>query len=159
VSTPVFWDAGFYSLRRNSEIRHSERSEESLFSLVSRAHPFPGFLWLRRSNLLDVISLSTQSVSCVPGNWASCERKPWCGVHPLWLRVQATLRDVLASVSIGQPSRDTEVSWSKQLQLVVTETAELDPGALGVVAKKGNAPQYETSADALGPVPDAPATG
>ncbi len=55
----------------------------------------------------------------------------------LWDRAQASLRDVLASVSIGQLSRDTEVSRSKQLQLVVTETAELDPAALEVAANKG----------------------
>ena len=62
---------------------------------------------------------------------ASCERKSWCGVHPIWERAQATVRDVLASVSIGQLSRDTEVSRSKRLQLVVTESAELDPGGPG----------------------------
>jgi DNA-binding IscR family transcriptional regulator len=68
---------------------------------------------------------------------ASCERKSWCGVHPIWERAQATLRDVLASVSIGQLSRDTEVSRSKQLQLVVPETTELDSAALEVAANKG----------------------
>ena len=90
---------------------------------------------------------------------AYCERKSWCGVHPVWERAQAALRDVLASVSIGQLSRDTEVSRSKHLQLVVPEIAEQDPGTLEVAANKGNAPRYEMSADPLGSAPGAPTTG
>ena len=92
-----------------------------------------------KTSLLEVIEAMegpTHLNVCL-ATGASCERKSWRAVHPVWLRVQATLRDVLASVSIGQLSRDTEVSRSKQLQLVVTETAELDPGALEVVANKG----------------------
>ena len=67
----------------------------------------------------------------------SCDRKSWCGVHPVWEHAQATLRDVLASVSIGQLSRDTEVSRSNHLQLIVPESAQQDPDTLEVAANKG----------------------
>ncbi|HEY1468353.1 MAG TPA: Rrf2 family transcriptional regulator [Candidatus Acidoferrum sp.] len=91
------------------------------------------------TSLLEVIEAMegpTRLNQCL-ATGASCERKPWCGVHPVWERAQATLRNVLASVSIGQLSRDTEVSRSKHLQLVVPEIAEQDSGALEAAAHKG----------------------
>ena len=47
----------------------------------------------------------------------SCERKPWCGVHPVWERAQAALKEVLGGVSIGQLARDTNVYPWTQSQL------------------------------------------
>jgi Rrf2 family protein len=67
----------------------------------------------------------------------SCERKSWCGVHPVWERAQATLREVLASVSISQLSRETEVKRSDHLQLIVPESVSQDPDTLEVAANKG----------------------
>jgi Rrf2 family iron-sulfur cluster assembly transcriptional regulator len=91
-----------------------------------------------KTSLLEVIEAMEGSTHLNQrlATGAYCERKSWCGVHPVWERAQATLRDVLASVSIGQLSRDTEVSRSKHLQLVVPETAEQDPGTLEVAANK-----------------------
>jgi len=92
-----------------------------------------------KTSLLEVIEAMegpTHLNRCLASG-ESCERKSWCSVHPVWERAQATLRDVLASVSIGQLSRDTEVSRSKHLQLIVPEIPEQDPGALEVAENKG----------------------
>lgn len=37
----------------------------------------------------------------------SCDRKAWCGVHPVWQRAQAALTDVLGSVTVAEMARDT----------------------------------------------------
>lgn len=37
----------------------------------------------------------------------SCERKPYCGAHPVWQRAQAALTQVLASVSIAELAEET----------------------------------------------------
>lgn len=86
--------------------------------------------------IIEAIEGPTHLNQCLAGG-ESCERKSWCGVHPIWERAQATLRDVLASVSIGQLSRDTEASRSNHLQLVVPESYEQGPGSAEVVANKG----------------------
>jgi Rrf2 family protein len=92
-----------------------------------------------KTSLLEVVEAiegPTHLNRCL-ADGASCERKSWCGVHPVWERAQGTLRDVLASVSIGQLSRDTEVSRSNHLQLIVPETSQQDQGTMEVAANKG----------------------
>ena len=92
-----------------------------------------------KTSLLEIIEAMegpTRLNVCLASG-ESCERKSWCGVHPVWERAQATLRDVLASVSIGQLSRETEAKRSDHLQLIVPESVPQDPGSLEVAANKG----------------------
>jgi Rrf2 family protein len=48
----------------------------------------------------------------------SCERKPYCGAHPVWQKAQAALTQVLASVSIAQLVDETA---AKQKQIIEAE--------------------------------------
>lgn len=42
----------------------------------------------------------------------SCERKAWCGVHPVWQKAQDALAGVLDSVTIAEMARDTAANLS-----------------------------------------------
>jgi len=44
---------------------------------------------------------------CLPGE-KTCDRKSWCGVHPIWSEAQAALKKVLAGATIGRLARDTQ---------------------------------------------------
>jgi Rrf2 family protein len=73
----------------------------------------------RRVSLLQVIEAiegPTQLNVCL-GEGPSCERKSWCGVHPVWQKAQAALTQVLASVSIGQLADETVGNLRKLGQL------------------------------------------
>ena len=48
----------------------------------------------------------------------SCERKSYCGAHPVWQKAQAALTQVLASVSIAQLAEETA---AKQKQIIEAE--------------------------------------
>lgn len=55
-------------------------------------------------SLLEVVEAlegPLQINQCLPGK-TRCERKSWCGAHPIWLDAQAALKQVLASSSIAQ---------------------------------------------------------
>lgn len=43
----------------------------------------------------------------------SCDRKPWCGVHPVWQRAQAALTGVLGSVTVAEMAKDTVANLAK----------------------------------------------
>jgi len=43
----------------------------------------------------------------------SCERKSWCGVHPVWRNAQSALTSVLDGVSIAQLAEDTAANLKK----------------------------------------------
>jgi Rrf2 family protein len=54
-------------------------------------------------SLLDVIEAiegPTQMNICL-GNGQGCERKSWCGAHPVWKKAQAAFIQELANVSIS----------------------------------------------------------
>ncbi len=42
-----------------------------------------------------------------------CERKSWCGAHPVWNEAQAALRSVLAGVTIARLARDSEANLAR----------------------------------------------
>jgi DNA-binding IscR family transcriptional regulator len=44
----------------------------------------------------------------------SCDRKPWCGVHPVWQRAQAALTGVLDSVTVAEMAKDTVANLAKR---------------------------------------------
>ena len=69
----------------------------------------------RRITLLQVIEAiegPTQLNVCL-GEGPTCERKSWCGVHPVWQKAQAALTQVLASVSIAQLAEETAGNLKK----------------------------------------------
>ena len=54
--------------------------------------------------LLDVVEAiegPTQLNLCL-GSGQTCERKSWCGVHPVWKNAQSALTEVLSGVSVAQ---------------------------------------------------------
>lgn len=60
----------------------------------------------------------------------SCERKPWCSVHPVWERAQIALREIFTSVSIGQLAGDTTASsWKSRQPMGSQVRAEAFDGA------------------------------
>ncbi|MGB2675929.1 MAG: Rrf2 family transcriptional regulator [Candidatus Acidiferrum sp.] len=66
--------------------------------------------------LLDVIEAiegPTQMNLCLASG-PSCERKPWCGVHPVWQKAQSAFVRELASVSIAHLAMETKVNLAKQ---------------------------------------------
>lgn len=46
----------------------------------------------------------------------SCNRKPWCGVHPVWQKAQAALIGVLGSVSVAELAKDTLAGLARQAE-------------------------------------------
>ncbi len=102
-----------------------------------------GFCLRAESNnttLLEVIEVMegpTHLNQCLISG-LSCERKPWCGIHPVWERAQDALRDVLASVSIGQLARDTTANL---LKLLPREIRVEDSKRSKVAAGKGESSQ------------------
>ena len=66
--------------------------------------------------LLDVIEAiegPTQMNLCL-GNGASCERKSWCGVHPVWQKAQCAFVNELASVTIAHLAMQSKLNLAKQ---------------------------------------------
>jgi len=59
--------------------------------------------------LLDVVETvegPLQINLCLPGE-ETCDRKSWCGAHPIWTKAQDALKEVLASATIAQLARDS----------------------------------------------------
>lgn len=50
----------------------------------------------------------------------SCTRKPWCGVHPVWLKAQAALIAVLGSVSMAKLAKETLAGLANQAKSKAT---------------------------------------
>lgn len=66
-------------------------------------------------SLLDVVEMVNgplQINRCLPGE-LTCDRKSWCGVHPIWAEAQAALKKVLGSVSIAQLARDSVANLAR----------------------------------------------
>jgi len=60
--------------------------------------------------LLDVVEAiegPTQLNLCL-GTGQTCERKTWCGVHPVWQKAQMALTEVLSGVTVAQLAADTK---------------------------------------------------
>ena len=65
--------------------------------------------------LLDVIEAiegPTQMNLCL-GNGPGCDRKSWCGVHPVWQKAQSAFIQMLASESIAHLARETKANLAK----------------------------------------------
>jgi len=75
-------------------------------------------------SLLDVVEMvegPLQINLCLPGE-ATCDRKSWCGAHPIWSEAQEALRRVLASASIARLARESMTNLAK-----TTESAKNGP--------------------------------
>ena len=57
-------------------------------------------------NVVEAIEGPTQLNLCL-GTGQTCERKTWCGVHPVWQKAQMALTEVLSSVTVAQLAEDT----------------------------------------------------
>jgi len=60
-------------------------------------------------SLLDVVEMvegPMQINLCLPGE-ETCDRKSWCGVHPIWSEAQDALKRVLASATIAQLAHES----------------------------------------------------
>jgi len=71
-----------------------------------------------KTTLLQVVEAmegpTTLNLCLIAG--LSCDRKPWCGVHPVWQRAQAALTEVLASVTVAEMAKDTAANLTKQTE-------------------------------------------
>jgi Rrf2 family protein len=66
--------------------------------------------------LLDVIEAiegPTQMNLCLASG-PSCERKSWCGVHPVWQKAQSAFVQELASVTVARLAIVSKVNLAKQ---------------------------------------------
>jgi Rrf2 family protein len=66
--------------------------------------------------LLDVIEAiegPTQMNLCL-GSGPGCERKSWCGVHPIWKKAQSAFVQELCSVSIAHLAVESKANLAKQ---------------------------------------------
>ena len=66
--------------------------------------------------LLDVIEAiegPTQMNLCL-GSGPGCERKSWCGVHPIWKKAQSAFVQELGSVSIAHLAVESKSNLAKQ---------------------------------------------
>jgi Rrf2 family protein len=66
-------------------------------------------------SLLDVVEMvegPLQINLCLPGE-ATCDRKSWCGAHPIWNDAQNALKSVLASASIARLAKDSLANLAK----------------------------------------------
>ncbi len=63
--------------------------------------------------LVEAVEGPLQINLCLPGK-QSCDRKSWCGAHPIWREAQAALKKTLASATIAGLARDSINSLSKE---------------------------------------------
>jgi len=62
--------------------------------------------------VVEAIEGPTQINLCVPQG-PNCDRKEWCGAHPIWVEAQEALVKVLAKASIAQLARDSISNLAK----------------------------------------------
>jgi DNA-binding IscR family transcriptional regulator len=55
---------------------------------------------------VEAVEGPTQINLCIPEG-PNCDRKDWCGAHPVWAEAQAALTAVLRRASIAQLAQST----------------------------------------------------
>ncbi len=78
-------------------------------------------------SLLDVVEIvegPLQINLCLPGE-ATCDRRSWCGAHPVWSDAQAALKKVLASVSIAQLAHDSITNLAQEANRAVQDRVQI----------------------------------
>lgn len=79
-------------------------------------------------SLLDVVEMvegPLQINLCLPGE-ASCDRKSWCGAHPIWGDAQAALKNVLASASIARLARESVANLAKVAESTAQKAVQIE---------------------------------
>lgn len=59
--------------------------------------------------VVEAVEGPTQINLCVPAG-PNCDRKAWCGVHPVWVEAQTALTSVLSKASIAELARNSKSS-------------------------------------------------
>ena len=80
-------------------------------------------------SLLDVVEMvegPMQINLCLPGE-ASCDRKSWCGAHPIWNEAQAALKRVLAGASIARLARESMANLANLPDGAGSSTVQIGP--------------------------------
>ena len=62
--------------------------------------------------VVEAIEGPTQLNLCIPQG-PNCNKKDWCGAHPVWTEAQAALVKVLGEASIAQLARDSMSNLAK----------------------------------------------
>ncbi len=65
---------------------------------------------------------------CLSGK-QGCDRKSWCGAHPVWDEAQAALKRTLASATIARLARDSMHNCSKVTEQCRRRTVQIEPAA------------------------------
>ncbi len=63
-------------------------------------------------DIVEAIEGPTQLNLCLASG-QTCERKSWCGVHPVWKKAQSALTEVLSGVTVGQLAADTKAKLAE----------------------------------------------
>jgi len=124
-----------------SEVARGIEAPESFVSKVLQQLVLRGLVTSRRGagggfqlavqpegvTLLDVVEMlegPLQINLCLPGE-ETCDRKSWCGVHPIWSEAQDALKRVLASATIAQLARDSMANLAG-----MTKNGASEPGQI-----------------------------
>ena len=98
--------------------------------LVNSQRGMRGGFQLARSaadmSLLEVVEAvegPTQLNLCLPPE-PDCNRKEWCGAHPVWAEAQAALVNVLGKASIAQLACDSTANLAKLHHVLPAGRAE-----------------------------------
>ncbi len=65
---------------------------------------------------------------CLPGI-QSCDRKSWCGAHPIWEEAQAALKRTLASATIAHLAHDSMHNLSKISEQSRRRPVQIEPAS------------------------------
>jgi len=80
-------------------------------------------------NVVEMVEGPLQINLCLPGE-ATCDRKSWCGAHPIWNEAQDALKKVLASASIATMARDSLANLSRTAESAKNETVQIESAGL-----------------------------
>jgi Rrf2 family protein len=79
-------------------------------------------------NVVEMVEGPLQINLCLPGE-ATCDRKSWCGAHPIWSEAQEALKKVLAGASIATMAKDSLANLSRAGEGVKNDTVQIEPAA------------------------------
>jgi Rrf2 family protein len=80
-------------------------------------------------NVVEMVEGPLQINLCLPGE-ATCDRKSWCGAHPIWNEAQDALKKVLASASIATMARDSLTNLSRTAESTKNDTVQIESAGL-----------------------------
>jgi len=137
-----------------SEVARGIEAPESFVSKVLQQLVMRGMVTSRRGagggfqlaiepekvSLLEVVEMvegPLQINLCLPGE-ATCDRKSWCGAHPIWAEAQDALKRVLASATIAQLARESLANLAKAADGNTRDSVQMESDQ-PVRSKRGSA--------------------